>query len=143
MLLAIISVAGNCQAFVQMGAGLNPNAGVPTVELFGGGVFRQSLVLAAGFQSHTTHVKDKACLFQGRIGIQVKPSETVVITPYFGATQLYRSSDNKSLNEVRPLFALEISQQMRVEEGKVYAGASLSGKLLIVSVGIRFSFTTD
>lgn len=143
LLTVIIAIDGNAQFGVQMGAGYSPKYKSPTAELFMGATFMKKLTLAAGFQTHLTNIKQTGCLFQGRIGFQVNPSETVSIIPYIGATQLYRSADNKALNEVRPLFALEVAKQLWVNGVKLYGATCVSGRTVIISAGIRLSFLKE
>ena len=138
-----LSIISHGQIFLQAGAGYSLKAKSPTVELMAGGIFRDQLVISGGLQTHTQNVKTNACLFQGRLGFQIHASEYTRIIPYVGVSQFYKSSDNKELNITRPLFALEVNQELNAPGASVYLGSSLSGSLVIVSAGMRFSFLRD
>lgn len=135
-----ISLTGNAQLYLQAGGGYSPKVKSPTVELIAGGVLRQQLVISGGIQTHTQNVKQSGCLFQGRIGFQISPTEYSRIIPYIGVAQFYKSSDNKELNYVRPLYALEVNRELRQDGSALYGAVTFTGKVYIISAGIRFSF---
>lgn len=146
MLFAVISTTVTSQSvvpFIQTGIGYHSTAKTASVELLGGATFREKLVLSAGFQTPMSHVKSAGAQFQGRLGYQINASESLWITPYVGISNFYRPSDDKSLNYTRPLYAVDISHNLRDERGSIYAGASSSGKSFIYSIGIRYSFLND
>jgi hypothetical protein len=140
ILLTVLT--GFSQGFLSFGAGVSTKSKGMTAELFGGGVFGKSLFLAAGFQTVTSNVKTEGCQFQGRIGIQFRGISSLIVTPQFGVSQFYRSSDDKSLNVTRPLYAIDLSLPVRDDRGNLFLGASFSDGKCIISGGIRCFLTT-
>lgn len=135
ILSLLLSTSAMSQVTIGIGAGVSKH---PIAELNAGVLLRETLLIDIGLQSMISKRSNAVTQFQWRIGYQINGS--VLLTPYTGMSLHYVSSDNRSLNTVKPLFGLEIGKPFTYETGRLYMNTSLSGKVVVVSAGVRYLF---
>jgi hypothetical protein len=110
----------------QMGAYLQYNVG--------------HLFVAGGLSGLIGKKTDQGALFYSRIGYSITLSENYLLEPAIGYGNEYNSSEDKSLNKSGGVASLHLVRQLSNPNGSLIGGITATKSLVLVNVGIRFSF---
>lgn len=128
------------QITMGLGAGYSARHQMPTAEVSAGAILKETFVIEGTIQTHLSRKAEAGAQLQWRMGVQLNRYGNVIFTPFSGMSYHLKSTDNKALNETKPLFGLEAAIPFKYESGRAYAAGTVSGKTYIVSVGVKYLF---
>lgn len=138
MAILFASLTASSQVSFAISAGYNsrkcPNMGA-VVQYNIGNIF-----IAGGLDGMIGKKISQGALFYSRIGYSILLSRDYSLEPAIGWGSDYKSSEDKALNKQGGLGSLYVVRQLSNENGSLIGGVTVMNKLVLASVGIRFSF---
>lgn len=134
-LLICITIASQSQMYVGAGIGASATKNRMALELQTGYKYK-FLVAQTGFVTHTDNTNP--AVFQLKAGINIKIGDQAIILAG-GYSYHLQSTSTKDQNRGRPVTSIEYLKHI-AESGAWYSGVTYTGKLVFVTVGLKYFF---
>ena len=138
--LLVISVISNAQFHIGAGAGYSSKQAV--ISEFSMGYDFNVVDVEIGLLSHWSTAVDKGTIFNVKLGHTIEITDKISIRPSLGYANMYKSSDNKSLNTRSAIYSVYLYKDMPMK-AQLFAGVNYADRALIGSIGLRLSLRNE
>jgi hypothetical protein len=138
--LFLLLLTWNASGQVSLSAGAGGSTRLSLIMESEVQVKKDQALIGAGFNAHMSNdVRDPVIIF-ARGGYLVPIDKNWSITPHAGISYHFYSNNKASLVSKEWLASLQIEKQMEYEFGKFYLNCMYTGRIFLLSLGLKAVF---